>query len=62
MENKVFEFEFEFEFLMPLLTSSSVFAPSKAQEFVANVECLAHHTQQHANAMTLAVSVTTVEE
>ena len=37
---------------MHVLISSSVFAPNKAQEFAANVECLSDHAKQHANAMT----------
>ena len=42
---------FSLQVLMRLLISSSVFAPSEVQEFVAKyVECLAHHAQQHANA------------
>ena len=48
--------------MMPVLTSSSVLAQSNVQELVANADCLDYHAQQHANAMTLAISVTTVEE
>ena len=47
---------------MHVLTSSSMLAPSNVQELVANAECLVYHAQQHANAMTLAISVTTTEE
>ena len=50
------------QFLMHVLTSSSVFASSEVQEFVANVGCLAHHAQQYAIALTLTVSVRTVQE
>ena len=42
---------FSRQVLMRVLISSSVFAPSKIQEFVANVECLADHPQQHANGL-----------
>ena len=45
-----------------VLTSSSVSAQTNVQELVANAECLVDHAQQHANAMTLAISVTTFEE
>ena len=34
----------------------------QSQELSANAECLVYRAQQHANAMTLAISVTTVEE
>ena len=49
---------------MHVQTSTSVFAPSKLQEYVENVQYASPttHTQQHANAMTLVVSVTTVEK
>ena len=48
--------------LMLVLTSSSVLAPSNAEELVANAECFVYHAQQHANALTLAIHVTMVEE
>ena len=47
---------------MHVLTSSSVLAQSTVQELVANAECLVHHAQQHANAVTLAISITMVQE
>ena len=43
-------------------TSSSVLAQSNIEELVANAECLIYHAQQRANVMTLAISVTMVEE
>ena len=47
---------------MPVLISSSVLAQSNVHELVANAECLVYHAQQHANAVTLAIFVTAVEE
>ena len=47
---------------MHVLTSSSVLAQSNVQELVANAQCLVYHAQQHANAMTLAIYVATVED
>ena len=47
---------------MHVLTPFSMLAQRNVQEVVANAECLVYHAQKHANAMTLAISVTTVEE
>ena len=47
---------------MHVLTSSSMLAQSNIEELVANAECLIYHAQQRANVMTLAISVTMVEE
>ena len=48
--------------LIHVLTSSSVLAQGNIEELVANAECLIYRAQQWANVMTLAISVTTVEE
>ena len=44
---------------MHVLTSSSVLAQSDVQGLVSNAECLVYHVQQHANAVTVAIYVTT---
>ena len=48
--------------LMHVLTSSSVLAQSNVQKVVANAQCLVYHAQQDANAITLAIFVTTVKD
>ena len=48
--------------LMHVLTSSYVLAQSNVQELVANAQCLVYHAQQDANAITLAIFVTTVKD